>query len=105
MVYCTKCGTNNVEGAKVCVNCGSSLYGVSVVSGSYEGRVRYERRYGSHRRGGPIAGVLIGAIVIFIGLSLVLEQYDIRIPWWEIIIILLGTYLIARWFSIRNRRR
>ena len=33
MVYCTKCGTNNVEGAKVCVNCGAPLYGAGVPAG------------------------------------------------------------------------
>ena len=27
MIFCTKCRTNNVEGAGVCVNCGTALYG------------------------------------------------------------------------------
>jgi hypothetical protein len=105
MVYCTKCGTNNVEGAKVCVNCGAPLYGSSGVGGAYEGRVRYERRYHSHMRSGTIAGLVIGVLIIFIGLSLLLEQYGITVPWFEILIILLGVYLIWRWFSFRNRRR
>jgi hypothetical protein len=105
MVYCTKCGTNNVEGAKVCVNCGAPLYGAGGVGGSYVGRVRYERRYHGHMGIGPLAGLVIGVIVIFIGLSLLLEQYGITVPWWEIIIILLGVYLIWRWYGFRNRRR
>jgi hypothetical protein len=105
MVYCTKCGTNNVEGAKVCVNCGAPLYGSSGGGGAYEGRVRYERRYHSHMRSGTIAGLVLGVIVIFIGLSLLLEQYSIKVPWFEILLILLGVYLIWRWFSFRNRRR
>lgn len=105
MVFCAKCGINNVEDAKVCVNCGAALYGSGGVDRSYEGRVRYERRYRTHRRGSPIIGLVIGTIVIFIGLSLLLQEYDIVIPWWEILLIILGVYLIARWFSLRNRRR
>jgi amino acid transporter len=101
MVFCTKCGTNNVEGATVCVNCGASLYG----AGGVAGHLRYERGYRVHRRGGALAGLIAGLIVIFIGLSLLLQEYDIIIPWWEIIIILLGVYLIWRWFSFRNRQK
>jgi uncharacterized membrane protein YvbJ len=105
MVYCTKCGTNNAEGASVCVNCGAALYGAGSVGRSYEGHVRYERRYGGHRRGSPIVGLVIGVIVIFIGLSLMLEQYGVAVPWWQIIFIIFGVYLIWRWLSFRNRRR
>jgi uncharacterized membrane protein YvbJ len=105
MVYCTKCGTNNADDAAVCVNCGAPLHGASSESKPYVGRVRYEREFGSHRRGGPIVGLIIGVIVIFIGLSLLLEQYDIVIPWWEIILILFGVYLVVRWFLVWNRRK
>lgn len=105
MVYCTKCGTNNADDAKVCVNCGTALYGASGEGRPYMGYVRYERRYGVHRGGRPIAGLIIGAIVIFIGLSLLLQEYGIPIPWWEIIIILLGVYLVARWVRVWNRRK
>jgi hypothetical protein len=105
VVYCTKCGTNNAEGATVCVNCGAPLYGTINSGRQSVGRVRYERHYGYPRRGGTIAGLVIGLIVIFIGLSLLLQAYDIIIPWWEIILILLGVYLIARWVSLRNRHR
>ena len=105
MVYCTKCGTNNVEGATVCVNCGAPLYGASGVSAAYTGHVRYERHYHGHMRSGTIAGLVLGVMVVFIGLSLLLEQYGITVPWWEILIILLGVYLIWRWSQLRNRRR
>ena len=105
MVYCTKCGTNNVEGAQVCVNCGAPLYGASGVSAAYEGRVRYERHYHGRMRSGTIAGLVIGVLIIFIGLSLLLEQYGITVPWFEILIILLGVYLIWRWYGFRKRYR
>ena len=105
MVYCTKCGTNNLESATVCVQCGAPIYGTSGESKPYVGRVRYERKYGFQGRGTPIAGLIIGMIVIFIGLSFLLREYDITIPWWEILLILLGVYLVARWFRVWNRRK
>ena len=94
-----------MEGATVCVNCGASLYGASNFAGSYAGRVRYERGYRVHRRGNALGGLIIGLILVFIGLSLLLQEYDIIITWWEIIIILLGMYLIARWLSFRNQQK
>jgi hypothetical protein len=36
---------------------------------------------------------------------LVAELYDISIPWGPIIIILIGIFVISRWFRVRNRRR
>jgi uncharacterized membrane protein YvbJ len=105
MVYCTKCGTNNADDATVCVNCGAPLHGASGEGRHYMGRVRYEREFGFHRRGRPIAGLVIGIIVIFIGLSFLLREYGIPVPWWEIILILFGVYLVARWFRVWNRRK
>ena len=107
MVYCTKCGTNNADGAKVCVNCGAPLYGASEESRPYWRHRRYESEYyGFHRRSGAIAGIAIGLIIVLVGLSLlVAELYDISIPWGPIVIILIGIFVISRWFRVRNRRR
>ena len=107
MVYCTKCGTNNADDAKVCVNCGTPLYGTSEESRPYWRHRRYEGEYyGFHRRSGAIAGMVIGLIIVLVGLSLlVAEHYDISIPWGPIIIILIGIFVISRWFRVRNRRR
>ena len=97
MVYCTKCGTNNVEGASVCVNCGAPLYGAA--------EERPYRRYGRHegeyyyyrRHGGALAGIILGVIIILIGFSFLVQQvYNISIPWWEIILIFFGIYIIVR---------
>jgi predicted tellurium resistance membrane protein TerC len=50
--------------------------------------------------------MVIGLIIVLVGLSLLAEQlYDISIPWGPIIIILIGIFVISRWFRVRNRRR
>ena len=107
MVYCTKCGTNNAEGATVCVNCGAPLYGTSAKGRSYWGHRRYEGEYyGFHRRSGALATLIIGIVIVFIGFSFLLsETFNIRIPWWEIILILFGVWFIARAVMWTKRRR
>ncbi len=106
MVYCTKCGTNNAEGATVCVNCGAPLYGTSAEGKSHWGHRQYAREYYSfHRRSGALATLIIGTVIVFIGVSFLLnETFNIRIPWWEIILILLGAWFIVR-AAIRMKRR
>jgi len=109
MVYCTKCGTNNADDAKVCVNCGTPLYGTSEESRPYWRHRRYEGEYyGFHRRSGAIAGMVIGLIIILVGLSLLAEQLSgisIFQYWGPLFIILIGIFVISRWFRVRNRRR
>ncbi len=64
------------------------------------------RYYGYHRRSGAIAGIVIGTIILLIGFSfLVRELYNVSIPWFEVLIILLGIYIIARALTGRGRRR
>ncbi len=105
MVYCTKCGTNNVDGASVCVNCGALLYGASGEDRAYWRHGRYEREYGFHRRGRPIIGIFIGLIIILAGFGLLLSAlYDISIPWGPIILILIGVFVLVRLFQVRSRR-
>ena len=106
MVYCTKCGTNNVDGATVCANCGASLYGASGEGRSYLRHGRYEREHGFPRRGRPILGIFIGLIIILAGFSLlVAELYGIYIPWMPIIMILFGVFILVRLLQVRRRRR
>jgi uncharacterized membrane protein YvbJ len=107
MVYCSKCGTKNADDAKVCVNCGALLSGASEEGRPYWRSRRYEGEYyGFHRRSGAIAGIIIGIIIILIGFSfLAREVYGIQVPWFEVIIILLGVYVIARALRGRNRRQ
>jgi len=78
MVYCTKCGTKNEDDAKFCVNCGASLYPEKtekkreehVCFGPSEKHVE-EECFGLPY-GGAIAGIIIGAFIILIGLAMAL---------------------------------
>ena len=106
MVYCTKCGTNNADDATACVKCGAPLHGASGEGRTYMGRVRYERHYGYHRRGRPFIGIFIGLIIILAGFSLlVAEFYRIDIPWFPIVLILIGVFILLRLILARSRRR
>jgi uncharacterized membrane protein YvbJ len=107
MVYCTKCGTNNADDAMTCVNCGAPLYGSRA-----EGRPYWRRRYseseyyGFHRRNGALVTLIIGVVIVLIGFSYLLSViYNISIPWFEIVLILIGSWLIIRAIMRMNRRR
>ena len=69
-MFCPKCGSENDDDAAFCAKCGAAL------GGPVEGREGYyERRppsasYGSS--GSAIPGLVIGAIIIFIGVTLTL---------------------------------
>jgi uncharacterized membrane protein YvbJ len=106
MVYCTECGTLNADDAKVCVQCGASRYGAKEESSPYwrHRYMRHEEDYRYRRRRGAIATLLLGLIILFIGFLYLLEAvYHIPIPWWPIILILLGIYILARGI-MRTRR-
>jgi ribosomal protein L37E len=104
IVYCTKCGTNNVDSRTVCVQCGVPLYGTSGKSRPYWNGGHYERDYSYHRRGRPYIGILIGLILILAGLSvLVSELYGIHIPWLPVVLILVGVFILLRLFHVRSR--
>jgi uncharacterized membrane protein YvbJ len=105
MVYCTNCGTNNADDATVCVKCGALLHGTAGEGRTGWGRALYEREYGFHGRDRPLIGIIIGIVVIFIGFSFLLREYGIPVPWFEILIILLGVYLVARALRVWNRRK
>jgi uncharacterized membrane protein YvbJ len=85
MVYCTKCGANNSDDARVCTQCGVSLYTVR------EERERYSRKpdeecFGIENipRAGPIVGIIFGVIIILAGLLWLLKEAHIIPPWIEI---------------------
>lgn len=86
MVTCAKCGTENKEDAKYCVNCGEAL-----------GRVeRRERRPRDEcfglPYGGAIFGLFIGAIIILWGLT---EIFGWEIEIWTFAIIVIGIIIVA----------
>jgi len=86
MATCTKCGAENEDGAKYCVNCGASL-----------GRIeRSERRPRDEcfglPHGGAIFGLFIGALIILWGLS---EVFSWEIEIWTYAIIIIGLIMVV----------
>lgn len=97
MVYCTKCGTKNEDGAVVCVQCGEPL------SGS---RHTYRRE-----RDACFGGAWGGAgWILFFGLLLVLWGFTsllsaatgVQIDFWPMLLILLGVMIIVGVFARRR---
>lgn len=105
MVYCTKCGTKNEDGSKVCINCGTSLLNANDI----KGHVRYgwyEEEFGFHLKIKPSIWIFIGLFILLAGfIVLVAEIYRISIPWVPIILILAGIFVLARFFRIWRHRR
>jgi hypothetical protein len=59
--------------------------------------MRYEEDYRYWRRRGALAALILGLIIISIGfLCLVSALYGVSIPWWSIMLIFLGGYILAR---------
>ena len=99
MVYCSKCGTKNEDDAKVCVNCGASLY-MTRREARRAKRTARRRERGVEQEcfglphGGAIAGIVFGIIIIIWGLSL-LTGIDIWSNIFYIVVIIFGTLIIA----------
>lgn len=121
MVYCTKCGAKNPDDAKVCSQCGASLYGVGERAG--QGRVENEcwgtRREGEpyrqveHEclgipRGGVIVGIAIGVIILLAGVIVLLQQAGLissNISVWPFAIIIFGILIVIGALYGLSRRR
>jgi len=105
LVYCTKCGARNEENATICINCKAVLKTPNSEKESEVKPVCCDSVYGYRRWGGALIGVLIGIIVILIGFSLMVRQlYGISLPWFELIMIFLGVYLVIRALRINRKR-
>lgn len=95
MVYCVKCGTKNPDDAKVCSQCGASLYPVR------EERERYYRRY-EHEcfgipGGGAVVGLAIGVIIVIAGLLWFLQQAKLissEVSAWPFAAIIFGILIV-----------
>jgi hypothetical protein len=89
MVYCAKCGTKNEAGARYCVKCGAALgvtreerferraqeWGEEFGRRAEEWGEQFGRRMEEEGcfglpHGGAIVGLIIGAIIVLVGLSL-----------------------------------
>ena len=108
MVYCTKCGTKNPDDAKVCTQCGVSLYpGASPTRRSE--RRKFEDECFGIPRGGTIVGLAIGAIILIWGLIWLLQQPGIDVipaemsPWPFAAIIFGTLILIGALYGLSRR--
>jgi hypothetical protein len=109
MVYCTKCGTQNADDARVCVKCGAAL-----VSGQQEqpywGHRHYYREHQHyHQHHGSGFGALLGGVIITVVglLFLVSEVYGIQLTWtyfWAAILVIIGIWLVSRAVWWRRRQ-
>jgi uncharacterized membrane protein YvbJ len=121
LVYCTKCGTKNEEDVEHCIKCGAPL-GVSQEK-KFETRAkewgedfgrraeqwgedfgkRVENECFGLPHGGSIAGLIIGAIIILVGISIVLE-IEIWNYLWALIIIAVGALIVVgTLYSLRRK--
>jgi len=97
MVYCPKCGTQNEDTAEFCIKCGASLQTGTAASRRYERRKAEQECFGLPH-GGAIAGIVIGVIILFWGISMLLQQTGVitqTISFWYIIIIVIGILIVA----------
>jgi len=120
MVFCSKCGTKNEDSAKYCVKCSAKLK-VSMEE-SLEKRIenraeefgkraeawgenfgkRTEQECFGLPHGGTIFGLIIGFIIIFVGVS---SLVDIDIEFWPLIIIIFGVLIVVgAIYSLTQRR-
>jgi hypothetical protein len=85
---------------------------MSLQTGTTESR-RYERRRAENEcfglpHGGAIAGIVIGALILFWGVYLIAQQQNLittRIEFWWIVIIVIGILMIAGGIYRTTRRR
>ena len=106
MVYCEKCGKQNVEGARFCANCGADLY--------HRERREKEGRdcFGPRRRerdecfglphGGAIAGIIFGIFLLIVGVA-ALYGFDLLRNFWALALIMLGILIVAGVIYPRSR--
>ncbi len=98
MVYCTKCGTQNPDDAKVCSKCGASLYAI----GEREHYRRMESECFGIPRGGTIVALAIGLIIVLWGLlAIVAPNIDV----WPIAVIIFGILIVVGALYGLSRRR
>lgn len=101
MVYCTKCGAKNEDGANVCISCGASLYARrpgakprrNECFGPREEK-RYEEECFGLPYGGAIAGIIFGIIILIFGLAW-LADIDIWAYVGPLMVIIVGILIIA----------
>jgi len=120
MVYCTKCGAQNPDDAKICTQCSAPLYATGET-----GRQRVEDECGGSRsrgepyrrmeyecfgipRGGAVVGIAIGVIILLAGIIYFMQQANLissSVSVWPFVIIIFGILLIIGALYGLSRRR
>ena len=102
MVYCTKCGTENLDDAEMCANCGVSL--IDRLTRHRRSDQEFEDMcFGG--RGRTVVPIFFGAIMILAGLSFLLER---TFAWmnfdnlWPLIVIAIGLLVV---YNATQRRK
>jgi len=86
MVRCTKCGRENVDDAKYCVNCGADLERME----RSDRRVRDECFGLPH--GGAIVGIFIGTMIILWAL---IQLLHLEIDFGPFAVLIIGILIVA----------
>lgn len=105
MVYCTKCGTLNPDGAVNCSNCGAPLSGAeNRPYNRYERRRYYEDQYGYRHRGNGFGLLIAGLFILLLGVAAIFGSIGLFFQYfWPVVLILIGVWLLL-WGLRRNRR-
>ena len=109
MVYCTKCGTKNPDDAKICSQCGASLYAVGEgKTATYEPYRRMEHECFGIPGGGTIVFMAIGAIIVLAGIIGILQQQGLLrsdVTVWPFVLMIFGILIVIGAIYGMSRRR
>jgi len=108
MVYCTKCGAQNPDDAKVCTRCGASLYIVGEKQTEhYEPYRRMEHECCGVPGGAAIFLAAIGLIILLAGLIGILQQlgYLQGVSLGPFVLIIFGVLIVIGAIYAISRRR
>ncbi len=109
MVYCAKCGAKNPDDAKVCAQCGASLYPTEERKPSkrFEEECFKEEECFGIPRGGTIVGLAIGIIILLAGCIWLMQQAKLIAPTveiWPFAVIIFGILImIGALYALRRR--
>src|SRR5512137_1748383 len=99
MARCPNCGSENSDDSKFCAKCGSQLSTLASAPARNQDTTREQRRrerqevFGTQRSFWPL---LIGVAIVLWGISEIVQMYyHIDFPWWPIILILVGLFMVA----------
>jgi len=109
MVYCAKCGAQNKDEAKFCINCGAALYPEKKIEKREETcfgepEKRMEEGCFGLPYGGVIVGIVAGVFIILLGLAIAFGQ-DVGRWAGPFILIVVGLLIVAgALYGLRRRR-